>query len=60
MQRKLVTVFATAAILALPGIAHAEHGSVPKMIKAAGARFSSSFHLDLDAAKVKARAVCHA
>ena len=35
------------------GISHAEHGSVPKMIKAAGGRIWSSFHLDLDAAKVK-------
>ena len=35
------------------GIAHAEHGSVPKMIKAAGGRIWSSFHFDLDAAKVK-------
>ncbi len=32
---------------------HAEHGSVPKMINAAGGRIWSSFHLDLDAAKVK-------
>jgi glycerophosphoryl diester phosphodiesterase len=35
------------------GLAHAEHGSVPKMIKAAGGRIWSSFHGDLDAAKVK-------
>ena len=35
------------------GFSHAEHGSVPKMIKAAGGRIWSSFHLDLDAAKVK-------
>jgi glycerophosphoryl diester phosphodiesterase len=35
------------------GFAHAEHGSVPKMIKAAGGRIWSSFHGDLDAAKVK-------
>ena len=28
-------------------------GSVPTMIKAAGGRIWSSFHLDLDAAKVK-------
>jgi len=35
------------------GFAHAEHGSVPKMVKAAGGRIWSSFHLDLDAAKVK-------
>jgi glycerophosphoryl diester phosphodiesterase len=35
------------------GIAYAEHGSVPKMIKAAGGRIWSAFHLDLDAAKVK-------
>ena len=35
------------------GFGHAEHGSVPKMIKAAGGRIWSSFHLDLDAAKVK-------
>ena len=35
------------------GLAHAEHGSVPKMIKASGGRIWSSFHGDLDAAKVK-------
>ena len=35
------------------GFSHAEHGSVPKMVKAAGGRIWSSFHLDLDAAKVK-------
>jgi glycerophosphoryl diester phosphodiesterase len=35
------------------GLAHAEHGSVPKMIKAAGGRIWSGFHGDLDAAKVK-------
>jgi glycerophosphoryl diester phosphodiesterase len=35
------------------GIAYAEHGSVPKMIKAAGGRIWSSFHGDLDAARVK-------
>jgi len=35
------------------GFGHAEHGSVPKMIKAAGGRIWSSFHLDLDATKVK-------
>ncbi len=35
------------------GIAYGEHGSVPKMIRAAGGRIWSSFHLDLDAAKVK-------
>jgi glycerophosphoryl diester phosphodiesterase len=35
------------------GFAHAEHGSVPKMIKAAGGRFWSSFHGDLDAAQVQ-------
>ena len=35
------------------GFGHAEHGSVPKMIKAAGGRTWSAFHLDLDAAKVK-------
>ena len=35
------------------GFGHAEHGSVPKMIKAAGGRIWSAFHLDLDAAKVK-------
>jgi glycerophosphoryl diester phosphodiesterase len=35
------------------GFGHAEHGSVPKMIHAAGGRIWSSFHLDLDAAKVK-------
>jgi glycerophosphoryl diester phosphodiesterase len=35
------------------GIDHAEHGSVPKMIRAAGGRIWSGFHGDLDAAKVK-------
>ena len=35
------------------GFAIAEHGSVPKLIKAAGGRIWSSFHGDLDAAKVK-------
>jgi glycerophosphoryl diester phosphodiesterase len=35
------------------GIAFADHGSVPKMIQAAGGRIWSSFHGDLDAAKVK-------
>jgi len=34
------------------GFSHADHGSVPKMIKAAGGRIWSSFHLDLDTAKV--------
>jgi glycerophosphoryl diester phosphodiesterase len=35
------------------GLQHAEHGSVPKMIKASGGRIWSCFHGDLDAAKVK-------
>ncbi len=35
------------------GIAYADHGSVPKMIQAAGGRIWSSLHADLDAAKVK-------
>jgi glycerophosphoryl diester phosphodiesterase len=35
------------------GFGHAEHGSVPKMIRSAGGRIWSSFHGDLDAAKVK-------
>jgi glycerophosphoryl diester phosphodiesterase len=35
------------------GIAFADHGSVSKMIHAAGGRIWSSFHGDLDAAKVK-------
>ena len=35
------------------GIAYADHGSVPKMIRSAGGRIWSAFHLDLDAAKVK-------
>ena len=35
------------------GIAFADHGSVPKMVKAAGASVWSSFHGDLDAAQVK-------
>jgi glycerophosphoryl diester phosphodiesterase len=40
------------------GIRFADHGSVPKMIKAAGGRIWSSFHGDLDAAKIaEARAL---
>jgi glycerophosphoryl diester phosphodiesterase len=35
------------------GIGHAEHGSVPKMIRSAGGRIWSAFHLDLDAAQVE-------
>ena len=35
------------------GIQYKEHGSVPKMIKAAGGRIWSSFFGDLDAAKVR-------
>jgi glycerophosphoryl diester phosphodiesterase len=35
------------------GLRYRDHGSVPKMIKAAGGRIWSSFHGDLDAAKVK-------
>ncbi len=35
------------------GMAHADHGSVPKMIKASGGRIWSAFHGDLDAAQVK-------
>ena len=35
------------------GIAFADHGSVPKMVKAAGGRIWSALHADLDAAKVK-------
>jgi len=35
------------------GIAFADHGSVPKMIKSSGGRIWSCFHGDLDAAKVK-------
>jgi glycerophosphoryl diester phosphodiesterase len=35
------------------GIAFADQGSVPKMIKAAGGRIWSALHVDLDAAKVK-------
>jgi glycerophosphoryl diester phosphodiesterase len=35
------------------GFSHAAHGSVPKMIKAAGGRIGSTFHGDLDAAQVK-------
>jgi glycerophosphoryl diester phosphodiesterase len=35
------------------GFGHGEHGSVPKMIHAAGGRIWSSFHGDLDAAKVR-------
>lgn len=35
------------------GIQHKDHGSVPKMIRAAGGRIWSCFHGDLDAAKVK-------
>ena len=35
------------------GMAYADHGSVPKMIKASGGRIWSAFHGDLDAAQVK-------
>ena len=35
------------------GFQHAEHGSVPKMIHAAGGRIWSSFHAELDALQVK-------
>ena len=35
------------------GLRYRDHGSVPKMIKASGGRIWSSFHGDLDAAKVK-------
>lgn len=35
------------------GIVFADHGSVPKMIHAAGGRIWSALHADLDAAKVK-------
>lgn len=35
------------------GLAHHDHGSVPAMVKAAGGRFWSAFHGDLDAAQVK-------
>jgi glycerophosphoryl diester phosphodiesterase len=35
------------------GFKHSEHGSVPKMVRSAGGRIWSSFHGDLDAAKVK-------
>ncbi len=35
------------------GFALRDHGSVPKMVKAAGGRVWSSFHGDLDAAQVK-------
>ena len=35
------------------GFGHDQHGSVPKMIKAAGGRIWSSLYEDLDAAKVK-------
>jgi glycerophosphoryl diester phosphodiesterase len=35
------------------GFSHAEHGSVPKMIRAAGGRIWSCFFGDLDATKVK-------
>ena len=35
------------------GFALADHGSVPKMIRAAGGKVWSSFHGDLDAAQVK-------
>jgi glycerophosphoryl diester phosphodiesterase len=35
------------------GFKIADHGSVPKLIKAAGGRIWSCFHGDLDAAKVK-------
>ena len=35
------------------GFQHRDHGSVPKMIKAAGGKFWSVFHGDVDAAKVR-------
>ncbi|MES2959064.1 MAG: glycerophosphodiester phosphodiesterase [Pseudomonadota bacterium] len=35
------------------GVQHKDHGSVPKMIKAAGGRFWSSFFGELDAAQVR-------
>lgn len=35
------------------GLKYRDHGSVPKMIRAAGGRIWSCFHGDLDAAKVK-------
>jgi glycerophosphoryl diester phosphodiesterase len=35
------------------GIQYREHGSIPRMIKAAGGSHWSAFHGDLDAAKVK-------
>lgn len=35
------------------GFQYKDHGSVPKMIKAAGGRFWSVYHGDIDAAKVK-------
>jgi glycerophosphoryl diester phosphodiesterase len=35
------------------GVSHHDHRSVPKMVQAAGGRIWSSFHGDLDAAKVK-------
>ena len=35
------------------GFKYADHGSVPKLVKAAGGRFWSCFHGDLDAAKVR-------
>ena len=35
------------------GFKHADHGSVPKLIKSAGGRIWSCFYGDLDAAKVR-------
>ncbi len=35
------------------GLRYSEHGSVPRMIKAAGGRIWSAHHLDLTAAKIK-------
>ena len=35
------------------GFKYADHGSVPKLIRAAGGRIWSGFHADLDAAKVQ-------
>jgi glycerophosphoryl diester phosphodiesterase len=35
------------------GIQHKEHGSIPRMIKAAGGRIWSAYYGDLDSAKVK-------
>ena len=54
-QRWLDNVLAGAAAASpwTAGFRYADHGSVPKLIKAAGGRIWSCHHADLDAAKVR-------